>query len=92
MSSIIRLSFQWFVLLLTVLVICNCSRHYLEINRRITNDPDFTAAKNVAIEVQVDDVPYVEREVFVSSNRTLKRGKLNLDPEFIEDILFTGKS
>ncbi len=88
----------WLVALLIMMLLNGCgSRHFIEINRKITNDLEFAGTKVVVIDVSADYTPFTEREVTISSSRTIRSGVLKPDIRVIanalsESLSFDGKS
>ena len=97
-SLISHVVYMGIPLLQVLLLLGGCgSKHYVEVNRKISNDLDFAAARTVVLDVSVDNTPFVERDITIHSSRILKKGMLQPDRKIIEHALseamnFDGKS
>ena len=77
------------ILLTTIIFsITGCAdRHFLSINRTVANDLKFNSVKVVVIDAQFEEIPFTERQVYISSSRILKKGKLKVDKKIVLNAL-----
>jgi hypothetical protein len=80
-----------------LLLLGGCSTHYVEVQRTVSNDPAFTKARVVVVEVVSDPVHFAELSVSPGSGRVSRSGQLSLDTEVLsaalaESLSFSGKS
>ena len=76
------------LLLIIILLITGCAdRHFLSINKTVANDLKFNSVKVVVIDAQLEEIPFTERQVDISSSRILKKGKLKVDKKIVLNTL-----
>ena len=81
------------LLLLLVISIPGCAikkfadRHFLTINRTVTNDFMFNSVKVVVIDAELDEIPFTERQVSLNNSRILRKGKLKVDKKIVLNAL-----
>ena len=74
--------------LIIILSITGCAdRHFLSINKNISNDLKFNSVKVIVIDVELEEVPYIERVVGLNNSRIIKKGKLNVDKKIVLNAL-----
>ena len=74
--------------LIIILSITGCAdRHFLSINKNISNDSKFNSVKVIVIDVELEEVPYIERVVGLNNSRIIKKGKLNVDKKIVLNAL-----
>ncbi|HIF70251.1 MAG TPA: hypothetical protein EYG15_10080 [Deltaproteobacteria bacterium] len=80
------------------IVLHGCAdRHFLQLERKITNDLKFNKAKTVVVDLELDKIDFSERRISLHSNRVIKKGILPQNKKIIIDALseslsFDGKS
>ena len=75
-------------LLIIISLITGCAdRHFLSINKNISNDVTFNSVKVVVIDVELEEVPYVERVVGLNYSKIIKKGKLKVDKKIVLNAL-----
>ena len=81
------------LLLLLIISIPGCAlkkfadRHFLTINRTVTNDIMFNSVKVVVIDVELDEIPFTERHISLNNSRILRKGKLKVDKKIVLNAL-----
>ena len=59
------------------IVLYGCAdRHFLQLERKITNDLKFNKAKTVVVDLELDKIDFYERRISLHSNRVIKKGIL----------------
>ena len=81
------------LLLLLIISIHGCAikkfadRHFLTINRTVTNDLIFNSVKVVVIDAELEEIPFTERQVSLKNSRILSAGKLKVDKKIVLNAL-----
>lgn len=80
-----------------LLMVGGCSRHFVEIQRTVSNDPALVRAQVLVVEVEADPADFAELAVSTRSGQVLRSGQVPLDSEVVaaavaETLSFDGKS
>jgi tetratricopeptide (TPR) repeat protein len=76
------------LLLIIIISIPGCAdRHFLSINKTVTNDIMFNSVKVVVIDVELEEIPFTERQVGLNNSMILKKGKLKVDKKIVLNSL-----
>ena len=82
---------------LLLFLLGGCNRYFIEVQRTVSNDPAFTKARVLVLEVVADPVHFSEISVSQSSSQVIRSGQLEMETEEItavmaESLSFNGKS